>query len=149
MRREKVDLSKLAFQIIKELKETSPEREAEIIIQDKMFVRGDSPLLREMLTNLLGNAWKFTSNSTPARIEFGSIEKDGEMVFFIKDNGAGFDNKYVDKLFIPFQRLHSITEFAGNGIGLANVKRIIERHGGIIWAEGKVEKGATFYFKLG
>ena len=112
-------------------------------------MRGDASLLREMLVNLLGNAWKFTSKRIPAQIEFGSTEKSGETIFFIKDNGAGFDIKYVDKLFIPFQRLHSTTEFAGNGIGLANVKRIIERHGGTIWAEGISEKGATFYFKLG
>ena len=149
MRRENVDLSTLAYSVLKDLKDTEPERLTEIIIQEKMFVRGDASLLREMLVNLLGNAWKFTSKRIPAQIEFGSTEKSGETIFFIKDNGAGFDIKYVDKLFIPFQRLHSTTEFAGNGIGLANVKRIIERHGGTIWAEGISEKGATFYFKLG
>jgi light-regulated signal transduction histidine kinase (bacteriophytochrome) len=148
MKREPVDLSRLAHSVIKELKEAEPERQVEVTIQEKTLVLGDARLLREMLVNLLGNAWKFTSQRSPAKIEFGQTEKSGERLFFVKDNGAGFDMKYADKLFIPFQRLHSVTEFAGNGIGLAIVKRIIERHGGSIWAEGEAEKGATFYFKL-
>jgi PAS domain S-box-containing protein len=148
MKREPVDLSWLAHSVIKELKEAEPERQVEVTIQEKTLVLGDARLLREMLVNLLGNAWKFTSQRSPGRIEFGQLEKDGEKLFYVKDNGAGFDMKYADKLFIPFQRLHSVTEFLGNGIGLALVKRIIERHGGSIWAEAEIEKGATFYFKL-
>jgi light-regulated signal transduction histidine kinase (bacteriophytochrome) len=148
MKREPVDLSRLAHSVINELKEAEPERQVDVVIKEKALVSGDARLLREMLVNLLGNAWKFTSQRSPAKIEFGQTEKSGERLFFVKDNGAGFDMKYADKLFIPFQRLHSVTEFAGNGIGLAIVKRIIERHGGSIWAEGEAEKGATFYFKL-
>jgi PAS domain S-box-containing protein len=148
MQREKVNLSQLALSIINELKEAEPERQVEVAIEEKAQVSGDARLLREMLANLLGNAWKFTSSRSPAKIEFGHTEKDGEKLFYVKDNGAGFDMRYANKLFIPFQRLHSLLEFPGNGIGLAIVKRIIERHGGSVWAEGEVEKGATFYFKL-
>jgi PAS domain S-box-containing protein len=148
MQRKEVDLSQLAHSIIKELKEAEPERQVEVAIKEKALVSGDARLLREMLVNLLGNAWKFTSQRSLAKIEFGLIEKNGEKLFFVKDNGAGFDMRYADKLFIPFQRLHSLSEFSGNGIGLAIVRRIIERHGGSVWAEGEVEKGATFYFKL-
>jgi PAS domain S-box-containing protein len=148
MRREKVDLSELAVGITRELKERQPKRQVEVMIQQGALVSGDPRLLEEMLANLLRNAWKFTSKCPTARIEFGHAEKNGEKLFFVKDNGAGFDMKYADKLFIPFQRLHSLSEFSGNGIGLAIVKRIIDRHGGSVWAEGETDKGAIFYFKL-
>ncbi len=112
------------------------------------MVPGDEHLLRAALENLLENAWKFTANSHRARIEFGMVMKDDEQVFFVSDNGAGFDMEYADQLFGAFQRLHSATEYPGTGIGLAIVQRVIHRHGGTIWAEGSVGNGATFYFKL-
>ncbi len=146
MRREEVDLSLQVRAVAEELKNTAPERKVEIKIQDNLRASGDPLLLRQLLENLLGNAWKFTSKNPLPRIEFGSDERNGKKIFFVKDNGAGFDIKYVSKMFIPFQRLHSVEEFSGNGIGLAIVKRIVDRHGGRIWAEGEVEKGATFYF---
>jgi len=110
---------------------------------------GDPTLLRAVLDNLLGNAWKFTSKRDDARIEFGRSEQDGQTTFFVRDNGAGFDMEYAGRLFSPFQRLHAASDFAGTGIGLATVQRIISRHGGSIRAEGAVDRGATFYFRLG
>jgi len=146
MCREEVDLSEQALTVIDELRNAEPDRRAEVVIQEKMKVSGDPLLVRQLLDNLLGNAWKFTSKHPYARIEFGSTQKDGKKAFFIKDDGVGFDMRYINKMFIPFQRLHSVEEFSGNGIGLAIVKRIVDRHGGTIWAEGEVGKGATFYF---
>jgi light-regulated signal transduction histidine kinase (bacteriophytochrome) len=99
--------------------------------------------------NLLNNAWKFTSKTADARIEFGTFKKDEKTVYYVRDNGAGFDPAYMEKMFLPFQRLHSEKEFEGTGIGLAIVERIIHRHGGTVWAEGEVGKGATVYFTLG
>ena len=109
---------------------------------------GDARLLRVALENLFGNAWKFTSKHAQARIEFGATEFAGEPAYFVRDNGAGFDMAYADKLFGAFQRLHGMAEFPGTGIGLATVQRVIHRHGGRIWAESAVEQGATFYFTL-
>ncbi len=109
---------------------------------------GDRYLLRVVLQNLLGNAWKFTSNHPRARIEFGATQQGGRTIYFVRDDGAGFDMTYVDKIFAPFQRLHGSNEFEGTGIGLATAQRIIYRHGGSVWAEGEVERGATFYFTL-
>jgi light-regulated signal transduction histidine kinase (bacteriophytochrome) len=109
---------------------------------------GDQRLLRIVLENLLGNAWKFTSKINEPEIEFGTTEQEGKNTYFVRDNGVGFNMSYADKLFLPFQRLHSSTEYAGTGIGLASVQRVIKRHGGRIWAEGKPDKGATFYFTL-
>ncbi len=148
LRREAVDLSAMAREIAEELRKSQPERCVEFIIAPDIVADGDPKLLRLMLGNLLGNAWKFTGKHTTARIEFGRKEQEGEAVFFVRDNGAGFDPAYSGKLFGAFQRLHSVAEFEGTGIGLATVQRIVHRHGGRIWAEGEVEKGATFYFTL-
>jgi signal transduction histidine kinase len=148
MHRENLDLSELAQDIVAELEKGEPERRFELIIREGMVVAGDLGLLRVALGNLLGNAWKFTGERTNARIEFGIDEQDGQRVYFIRDNGAGFDMEYADKLFSPFQRLHAATEFPGTGVGLASVQRIIHRHGGQIWAEAEVDQGATFYFTL-
>jgi PAS domain S-box-containing protein len=148
MHREKVDLSALANEIASRLQETQPERKAEFSIGAGLTVYGDPQLLRALLENLLGNAWKFTSKTSPAIIEFGATRNGTEKTFFVRDNGAGFDMSYVDKLFGAFQRLHDVTDFPGTGIGLATVRRIVNRHGGTVRAEGEVGKGATFYFTL-
>jgi PAS domain S-box-containing protein len=148
MRRQRVDLSALAQTIASDLQKTTIERQVEIVIQAGMTVKGDPRLLQVMLANLLDNAWKFTGKQAMSRIEFGSLRARGEHTFFVRDNGAGFDMAYADKLFDPFQRLHSQAEFPGTGIGLATVQRIVHRHGGQIWAEGEVGKGAAFYFTL-
>jgi PAS domain S-box-containing protein len=146
--REITDLSEITKEFIKELQESEPERQVEIIITPELVANCDPRLLRAVLENLISNAWKFTGKKPIAKIEFGSIERDGETAYFVRDNGAGFDKAYADKLFGAFQRLHSTDDFKGIGIGLATVKRIIHRHGGSVWAEGEVEKGATFYFTL-
>ena len=148
IRREKIDLSALAQGVASQLHETQPERQAEFTIAPGLVVDGDAHLLRVVLENLLGNAWKFSEKKPHAKIEFGVTEQDGEPVYFVRDNGAGFDAAYVDKLFGAFQRLHTTSEFPGTGIGLATVQRIIHRHGGRIWTEAAVEQGATFYFTL-
>lgn len=143
---ETVDLSLLAREICTELQHQS--RQVEFIIQTVPLAQGDSRLLRVLLVNLLNNAWKFTSKHTRARIEFGANTGDGVPVYFVRDDGAGFDMAYANKLFGPFQRLHKVNDFPGNGVGLATVQRIVHRHGGRVWAEGAVEQGATFYFTL-
>ena len=134
--------------IVQVLRISQPDRQAEFVIADGLSVDGDAWLLRIALKNLLGNAWKFTGKSLPARIEFGAVEHEGTLAYFVRDNGAGFDMTYADKLFGAFQRLHTIEEFPGTGIGLATVQRIVHRHGGQAWAEGRVGQGATFYFTL-
>jgi PAS domain S-box-containing protein len=141
-----VDLSQLAQGIAAELQRSQPERRVKFMITPNVRTRGDSGLLQDVLENLLNNAWKFTANREQAEIEFGSKLENGEVLFFVRDNGAGFDMAYAGKLFGAFQRLHAMTEFSGTGIGLATVQRIISRHGGRIWAEGAVDQGATFYF---
>lgn len=144
-----VDLSGMAQSIIALLRATQPDRQVEIVIQPDLKTRGDPRLLRIALENLLGNAWKFTSKVPLARIELGTTgTEDDRTIYFVRDNGAGFDMTYSDKLFGPFQRLHAATEFPGTGIGLATVQRIIHRHGGRVWADSTVGKGATFYFTL-
>ncbi len=148
MHQEKVDLSVLAEEIATRLQETQPERRAKFIIGSGLTANGDLQMLRVLLENLLGNAWKFTSKTPQAEIEFGISHNGDKKTFFVKDNGAGFDMTYANKLFMAFQRLHDTAEFPGTGIGLATVQRIINRHSGNIRAEGVVGKGATFYFTL-
>ncbi len=144
-----VDLSALAAAILERLREAEPGRTVEARIRPGLVARGDGQLLRIALENLLENAWKFTAHAQPARIEFGATTLGGEPSYFVRDNGAGFDMAYADRLFAPFQRLHLTGEFPGTGIGLATVQRIIHRHGGRIWAEAAVGQGATFHFTLG
>jgi PAS domain S-box-containing protein len=149
IRRERVDLSSLARSAVGRLQALQPERRVEVRLADALHASGDTRLLAIVLDNLLGNSWKFTGRREDARIEFGQTNGDGQPVFFIRDNGAGFDMTFAPNLFGVFQRLHGAKEFEGTGIGLATVQRIIRRHGGRIWAEGEVERGATFYFTLG
>jgi PAS domain S-box-containing protein len=146
IRREPVDLSELARATAERLKSSDPGRNVEFLITKGLTQSGDSRLLGVGLENLLGNAWKFTRNQPKGCIEFGGNRSDGQSVFFVRDNGAGFDMAFASKLFGVFQRLHATSEFEGTGIGLATVQRIVRRHGGRIWAEGEVGKGATFYF---
>jgi light-regulated signal transduction histidine kinase (bacteriophytochrome) len=148
MRYEQVDLTAIARKISAELKEMEPDRSVDFIIGEGITAYGDASLLRVVLVNLLNNAWKFTEKHPHATIEFGTRQEEGQRIYFVRDDGAGFDMAYVNKLFAPFQRLHVSTEFEGTGIGLATIQRIIHRHGGSVWAEGKVEKGATFSFTL-
>ncbi len=148
LKREDVNLSDLARAVAADLRQRSPGRSVQFTIVPHVVAHADPHLMRVVLENLLGNAWKFTSKRGEARIEFGAEKRDGRLVFFVRDNGAGFDMAFVDKLFGAFQRLHSTAEFPGSGIGLASVKRIIHRHGGQVWAEGVVDRGATFYFSL-
>jgi PAS domain S-box-containing protein len=146
--RELVDLSKMAREVADELRATAPERDAEFVVADGLIAETDGRLLRIVLTNLFGNAWKFTAKQRHARIEFGSTGENRSKEYFMRDNGAGFDEAYSGKLFGAFQRLHAASDFPGTGIGLATVQRIIQRQGGRVWAEGKVEQGATFHFTL-
>jgi light-regulated signal transduction histidine kinase (bacteriophytochrome) len=143
------DLSELAVQAANSLVEAHPEREVRVTVRPEMKARGDPGLARIVLENLIGNAWKFTARTSEPWIEVGLEERDGETVYYVRDNGAGFDMKYAHKLFAPFQRLHTDREFQGTGIGLSIVQRIVARHGGRIWAEAEAGKGATFYFTLG
>lgn len=143
-----VNLSKIAQDVAADLYETQPERQVKFIIQEGIKVHGDVLLIRIVLENLIGNAWKFTSKHPTALIEFGMNEQEAKPVYFVRDDGAGFNINHTKKLFGAFQRLHTIAEFPGTGIGLATVQRIIHRHGGKVWAEGEVEKGATFYFTV-
>jgi PAS domain S-box-containing protein len=148
MRLQDVDLTALALQVVQDLQGRDPERPADFAIAEGLAAHGDARLLQIVLENLLGNAWKFTAGRAPTRIEFGRGESDGEEVFYLRDNGAGFDMAYVDQLFRVFQRLHDSESFPGTGIGLATVQRIIRKHGGRVWATGEAGKGATFYFTL-
>jgi PAS domain S-box-containing protein len=143
------NLSSIARAVAAQLQESDPTRKVEFVIADNIVVKGDPDLLRVIMENLLGNAWKFTSHRESGRIEFGlSPQADGPAAIFVRDNGAGFDMEYADKLFGAFQRLHAEHEFPGTGIGLASVRRIVRCHGGRIWAESEVGKGTTFYFML-
>ena len=144
--REFIDMSSLANSVYDNLKAGSPERNVDWILQPALIANGDMRLIRIVLENLLGNAWKFTGQNSHARIEFGMRERDGKTIYFVCDNGVGFDMTYAGKLFGAFQRLHNVSEFPGTGIGLATVQRIIHRHGGHIWAESEPGNGACFYF---
>ena len=145
-----VDMSALAEDVVAGLADADPGRAIDLRIEPGMRAQGDRTLLQNLLENLLGNAWKFTRDRDDARIEFSSEMGDDQRPWFVvRDNGAGFDPDYASKLFKPFQRLHSQDEFPGHGIGLASVKRIIERHGGEIRAEGRPGQGAAFRFRLG
>jgi light-regulated signal transduction histidine kinase (bacteriophytochrome) len=143
-----VDLSALARATAERLSAAQPERTVEVVIDERLTGEGDGRLLGLVLENLFSNAWKFTRNQPAARIELGRRGDGMETVFFLRDNGAGFDMTFASKLFGVFQRLHAPSEFEGTGIGLATVQRILTRHGGRIWAEGKVGQGATFFFTL-
>lgn len=143
-----VDLSSIAHQVIDKLRHNDPERMVYEFIQEGLTVNADMGLMLIALDNLIGNSWKYTGNKSVAKIRVGILTDKGETVYYVQDNGAGFDMNYSSKLFKPFERLHTEKEFPGTGVGLATVQRIIERHGGRLWAEGAVGKGATFYFTL-
>jgi PAS domain S-box-containing protein len=146
--RENVDLTQVARRSGARLREAHPQRQVDLVVEEGLLVDADMRLLTAAVDNLLGNAWKFTSKRADARIEFGRRLSAGRPVYFVRDNGAGFDPSYVHKLFGAFQRLHATSEFDGSGIGLATVQRIVRRHGGRVWAEGEVGRGATFHFTL-
>ncbi|MFV1997223.1 MAG: PAS domain S-box protein [Acidiferrobacterales bacterium] len=149
IRREKVQLSIMASEVLGGLEESEPDRKVKQTVASGINVEGDSHLLQIVLDNLLGNAWKYTGKAENPEIEFGVTRQDGENVYFVKDNGVGFDMRYADKLFGAFQRLHTEEDFPGTGVGLATVRRILHRHGGRIWVEAEEGQGATFYFALG
>lgn len=146
---EEVDLGDMARAFVEELKRTQPERPVDIRIQENLKTRGDPRLLDVALSNLIRNAWKYTGKTENPVIELGAFERHGETVYYVRDNGAGFDMAHADNLFAPFRRLHTDTEFPGTGVGLAIVERVIRRHGGRVWAEGQVGRGACFYFTVG
>ena len=149
LRHQTVDLSALAREIAAEIQKSRPDREARFVIAEGLVAFGDASLLRVALENLLGNAWKFTSKKEVATIEFGAAPYEGgDVAYYVRDDGAGFDPRYAEKLFGAFQRLHGAEDFEGTGIGLATVARIVHRHGGRVWAEGAVGEGATFFFTL-
>jgi PAS domain S-box-containing protein len=145
---ERTDLSALVRVVANQLAAANPERTVEVVVLDGLQALIDPTLARTLLENLVGNAWKFTGQAPAPRIEFGAADKDGALTFFVRDNGAGFNMAHAEKLFTPFQRLHANREFPGTGIGLATAHRIVDRHGGRIWAEGGVNEGATFFFSL-
>jgi light-regulated signal transduction histidine kinase (bacteriophytochrome) len=149
LKRVRTDLSAIAEAIVQELRSESPERRVSVSIHPGMSCLADPSLIRIALYNLIGNAWKFTSRRADARIEFGALIQRNRTVYYVRDNGAGFDMEHAGKLFGAFQRLHSPREFEGTGVGLATVSRIVDRHGGTVWAESVIDQGATFYFTLG
>jgi light-regulated signal transduction histidine kinase (bacteriophytochrome) len=148
LRRVRIDVSALARRVLARLREPEPERVVDVVVADGLVADADPPLLEVVLTNLLANAWKFTGKTAAARIEVGALAGATPPVFFVRDNGAGFDPAHTAKLFGTFERLHTASDFEGIGIGLATVKRIVQRHGGRAWAEGEVGQGATFYFTI-
>lgn len=148
-KREVVDLSSISSAVLHELAVQEPEREVDTRIEEGIMASGDKRLLKVMMDNLISNSWKYTGKKKKPEIEFGQTKKNGENVYYIRDNGAGFDMQYADKLFGAFQRLHSSQDFPGTGVGLAIVQRIVHRHGGLTWAEAEPDRGATFYFSLG
>jgi PAS domain S-box-containing protein len=148
MDRTPLNMSLMVEEVTVELQRGDPDRKVDVVIAEDIKARCDRRLMRAVFQNLLGNAWKFTSQTEAAKIEFGTMEVEGETVYFVRDNGAGFDMEFSEKLFKPFQRLHGVEEFEGSGIGLATVERAIERHGGRVWADSTIGKGATFYFTI-
>jgi light-regulated signal transduction histidine kinase (bacteriophytochrome) len=149
LHKERVDLTRIARAIGERLREADATRNVEILVEEGLVAEGDAHLLAAVMENLLGNAWKFTSQRPKAHIEVGVGPRNGQTAYFVRDDGAGFDMAYVNKLFGAFQRLHLAAEFPGTGIGLATVQRVVRRHGGEVWAEGEVNHGATFFFTLG
>ncbi len=149
LKKRRMDLRRLFQEVVKELQHAQEGFVVEIILEDLTLCQGDRTLLKEVVANLLTNALKFTRRRESARITVGCMETDGETVYFVRDNGVGFDMNDAELMFVPFNRLRKSAGFEGTGIGLALVRRIIERHGGRIWAEGEIDKGATFYFTLG
>ena len=143
-----LDLTSIAHEVTGRLRRQNPKQDVSTVVADGLLAEGDARLLTVVFENLLGNAWKFSSKRADATIEVGAVDRDARRAFFVRDNGAGFDMAYAAKLFGVFQRLHSSAEFEGSGIGLATVQRIIHRHGGRVWAEGEVGRGATFFFTL-
>jgi signal transduction histidine kinase len=148
LERRPVDLTTLALVICEELRQQDPARAVSVNIAPGLCVEGDPSLMRTVLENLLGNAWKYSSKCERAEIRFEAVIDQGQRVFVVADNGAGFDMRFADRLFGVFQRLHSASDFQGTGVGLASVRRIVRRHGGEIWAESEVGRGARFYFTL-
>jgi light-regulated signal transduction histidine kinase (bacteriophytochrome) len=148
MNRQDLDLSALALEIERELRQADPERRIEFTVETRMRIHADPGLTRILLENLLGNAWKFTSRNAGASIHVGRQSDEGDNAFFVRDNGAGFDMQFAHRMFSAFQRLHRADEFEGTGIGLSIVQRVADKHGGRVWAEGEVDAGATFYFAL-
>jgi light-regulated signal transduction histidine kinase (bacteriophytochrome) len=146
--RQQVHLSALVQEVVDVLKNQNPDRAVELQIQSDLYAHADPGLMRILFDNLLGNAWKFTSRTADARIEFRSRMRGKDTVFFVKDNGAGFDMAHSGKLFQPFQRLHSAADFPGTGIGLATVRRVVDHHRGQVWAESAVGEGSTLFFTL-
>jgi len=149
LRVDRVDLATLARSAVSQLAASEPERKVDVVVPEHLWAELDPNLARVLIDNLVGNAWKFTCKTPDAQLEVGRNEADGVRSFFVRDNGTGFDMNFADKLFAPFQRLHRTSEFPGTGIGLATVQRVVHRHGGRIWAEGSLGRGATFYFTLG
>jgi light-regulated signal transduction histidine kinase (bacteriophytochrome) len=148
MVKENVNLSGMARELAEELKRSEPARQVKFKIEDGVFAYGDAGLLRVVMGNIIGNAWKYSARNETTTIEFNMMGHEGKQVYFVRDNGTGFDMAEADRIFHPFHRLHSREEYSGHGIGLAMVQRIIQRHGGRVWAEAKPEEGATFYFSL-
>jgi PAS domain S-box-containing protein len=146
LRRERIDLTAIARASASRLATAEPHRRVTVAVVDRLWVDADPDLARTVVDNLLGNAWKFTCHAAEPRIEVGATGDGGRRALFVRDNGAGFDMAFANQLFVPFQRLHTVAEFPGTGIGLASVQRILHRHGGEIWAEGRIDHGATFYF---
>jgi light-regulated signal transduction histidine kinase (bacteriophytochrome) len=148
LKRNRVNLSELVRRVAEELAKKEPDRNVDWQIEDGLVAHADRRLIQIALENLLGNAWKFTAKGASATIEVRAERHAGDLVFVVRDNGAGFDMTYADKLFLPFQRLHDMADFPGTGIGLAIVRRIVDRHGGRVWAEGAIGRGATMFFTI-
>lgn len=148
MNPQQISLSDIADAVVNVMRQAEPTNKVDVAIAEHIETRGDSRLMGIALSNLIGNAWKYSSKTPNPRIEFGEMEKDGQKIYYVRDNGAGFDMKFADRLFTPFKRLHANREYPGTGVGLAIVKRVIEKHRGTIWSESEPGKGATFYFTL-